>query len=139
MSTTTTRTATPVAPATSEKLWPAAVGYGLAAAAATTVVAAVGEAAGISLAIAGEPIVLFAFAELTFVFSMVGLGIAAAVRRWSRTPRRTWYQVTAALTALSLVPDVLADADLATRFLLMATHLVAAAIVVPGVAARLRR
>jgi hypothetical protein len=43
-----------------------------------------------------------------------------------------------ALTALSLVPDVLADADTSTKAVLMVTHLVAAAIVIPAVARRLR-
>ena len=41
------------------------------------------------------------------------------------------------LTALSLVPDVLVDAAVATQLLLMLTHLVAAAIVIPAVARRL--
>jgi hypothetical protein len=36
------------------------------------------------------------------------------------------------------VPDVLADAATGTKVLLMATHVVAAAIVIPAVARRLR-
>jgi hypothetical protein len=39
---------------------------------------------------------------------------------------------------LSLVPDVIADAATGTKALLMVTHLVAAAIVIPVVARRLR-
>jgi hypothetical protein len=42
------------------------------------------------------------------------------------------------LTALSLVPDAIVDADPATKALLMLTHLVAAAIVIPAIARRLR-
>jgi hypothetical protein len=38
---------------------------------------------------------------------------------------------------LSFVPDVLADAGVATKILLMLTHVVAAAIVIPAVARRL--
>ena len=45
--------------------------------------------------------------------------------------------VTAALVALSLVPDALADVAGSTRALLMTTHLVAGAIVVPALARRL--
>jgi Family of unknown function (DUF6069) len=41
------------------------------------------------------------------------------------------------LTALSLVPDVAADAAAATKMLLMLAHLVAAAIVIPAIARRL--
>ncbi|WP_019877823.1 DUF6069 family protein [Sporichthya polymorpha] len=104
---------------------------------ATTVVAAVGQEAGISLDISGEAIPLFAFAQLTALFSLVGVGLAAVLARRNRAPRRTFVVTTVALTVLSLVPDVLADAAWDTRVLLMATHLVAAAIVVPALAARL--
>jgi hypothetical protein len=41
------------------------------------------------------------------------------------------------LTVLSLVPDVIVDAAPTTKGLLMLTHLVAAAIVIPMVARRL--
>jgi len=41
------------------------------------------------------------------------------------------------LTVLSFVPDMLADADVGTKALLMFTHVVAAAIVIPAVARRL--
>ncbi len=104
---------------------------------ATTVVAAVGQEAGISLDISGEVIPLFAFAQLTALFSLVGVGLAAVLARRNRPPRRIFVVTTVALTVLSLVPDVLADAAWDTRVLLMATHLVAAAIVVPALAARL--
>lgn len=71
---------------------------------------------------------------LTVVFGLVGVVLAAALSRWARRPRRTFLVATVALTALSLVPDVLADADVGTRVLLMTTHLVAAAVVVPALA-----
>ena len=41
------------------------------------------------------------------------------------------------LTALSLVPDLMLSADVATKATLMAAHLVAAAIVIPVVSSRL--
>jgi hypothetical protein len=44
---------------------------------------------------------------------------------------------TIALTALSFIPDVLADAHAATRLSLMLTHAVAAAVAIPLLAARL--
>lgn len=140
MSTFTTQTeAAGTTTNTRTKLWPTAVGFGLIAAAATTLVAAVADASGISLDVADEPIVLFAFPQLTFMFTMVGLAIAVGVRRWASNARRTWIRTTAVLTALSLVPDALADADVSTRLVLMLTHLVAASIVIPAVARRLDR
>ncbi|MFG2004854.1 DUF6069 family protein [Spirillospora sp. NPDC048911] len=107
------------------------------AAAATATVAAAGDFAGISLAVGGKPIPPSGFALLTAVFSVVGLALALVLARWVRRPRVVFVRTTIVLTALSLVPDVVADADAATKLLLMLTHLVAAAIVIPVVARRL--
>jgi hypothetical protein len=109
----------------------------VAASIATPVVAAAGCAAGISLDIGGVAIPLVGFANLTAFFSLIGLVLAVVLARVARHPRRVWIRTTVALTALSLVPDVLVDAAVATQALLMLTHLVAAGIVVPAVARRL--
>jgi hypothetical protein len=71
------------------------------------------------------------------IFSVLGLVIAASLRRFARWPRTVWLRTTVALTVLSFVPDVLADAAVATKILLMLTHVAAAAIVIPAVARRL--
>ncbi|XVQ15504.1 DUF6069 family protein [Spirillospora sp. CA-255316] len=107
------------------------------AAAATPAVAAVGEFAGISLVVSGAPIPLSGFAVLTVIFSVVGLVLALVLVRSARRPRTAFVRTTIMLTALSLVPDVLADASAATKALLMLTHVVAAAIVIPAIARRL--
>jgi hypothetical protein len=104
---------------------------------ATVTVAAAGSAAGISLEVNGAPIPVPGFGTLTAVFSVVGLVLAAVLSRFARTPRRTFVRTTVALTALSLVPDAIVAAAPATKALLMLTHLVAAAIVIPAVARRL--
>jgi len=109
----------------------------VAAAVATAVVAAAGQAVGISTAVSGTSIPPSGFAVLTVIFCVLGLGIAVALRRFARRPRTAWIRTTVALTVLSLVPDVLADATVATALLLMLTHVVAAAIVIPAVARRL--
>lgn len=131
---TTTRSTSPRVPS-------GLVAGGLAAVAlaslATTAVAAAGSAAGISLAVGGEPIPVTGFGTLTAVFSLIGLALAVVLARRARSPRRTFVRTTAALTALSLVPDAVADAAPGTIALLMLTHLVAAAIVVPALARRL--
>ena len=74
---------------------------------------------------------------MTVIFSVLGLVIATALRRFARHPRTAWLRTTVALTVLSFVPDLLADAAVATKVLLMVTHVVAAAIVIPAVARRL--
>jgi hypothetical protein len=107
------------------------------AAAATATVAAAGESAGISLVVGGTPIPVSGFAVLTVICSVVGLVLALVLARSARRPRTAFVRTTIVLTALSLVPDVLADSSAATKMLLMLTHVVAAAIVIPAIARRL--
>jgi Family of unknown function (DUF6069) len=109
----------------------------VAASVATAAVAAGGQAIGISTAISGAPIPTSGFAVLTAIFSVLGLVIATALRRFARHPRTAWVRTTVVLTVLSFVPDVLADAAVSTKMLLILTHVVAAAIVIPAVARRL--
>ncbi|TCB88660.1 hypothetical protein E0H26_28490 [Micromonospora zingiberis] len=116
---------------------------GLAAAAAAaitvTAVAALAMATGVDLELpdGGESIPLLGFTQLTFTFSVVGILVALAIRRWASQPARTWIRTTVALTALSLVPPFLVGANLATECTLVLTHLIAAAIVIPVIARRL--
>ena len=77
------------------------------AAAATTVLAAVASAAGVSFADnTGASLPITGFAELTLVFSLGGVGIAAVMGRRARRPRLTFVRAAVALTALSFVPDL---------------------------------
>jgi len=137
MTTTTTDTARVADSTVGALIWTGA-GAAVVASAATMAVAAVGHAAGISLDMAGAPIPVTGFGVLTAVFSVVGLILAVALFAKARNPRRAFVRTTVVLTVLSLVPDVIADAGPATKALLMLTHLVAAAIVIPAVARRLR-
>jgi hypothetical protein len=58
--------------------------------------------------------------------------------RRAKRPARTFVVTTVALTALSLAPPLAtADIDTSTRVTLSLSHLVAAAIVIPVLAARL--
>ena len=77
------------------------------------------------------------FAVMTVIFSVIGLVIAAALRRFAHHPRTAWIRTTVVLTVLSFVPDALADAAVATKLLLMLTHVAAAAIVIPAIGRRL--
>ncbi|MDQ1709161.1 MAG: hypothetical protein QOG49_546 [Frankiaceae bacterium] len=110
------------------------------AAVATTVLAAVASAAGVSFADStGASIPLAAFAQLTVVFSLVGVGIAAVMARKVRRPRPTFMRTAVALTALSFVPDLTFGFDAPSAATLITLHIVAAAIVVPALAGRLAR
>src|SRR4051794_7211627 len=137
MSTTTCPTTSPRSTASTGSL----VGYGLGAtvlaSGATVAVAAAGQVAGISLDVGGAPIPVLGFATLTAFFSVIGLVLAVVLGRLARHPRNAFVRTTVVLTVLSLVPDVIVDAAPTTKALLMLTHLVAAAIVIPMVARRL--
>ena len=128
----TTRTAV----AETGPLWRAALASGVVAAAATTTIAAVADAAGVSFETDGEPIPLMGFAQMTLLGALLGLVVARLCRRAAR-PRAMFVRITVALTALSLVPDFTMSFDTASRLVLVITHVVAAAIVVPVLARRL--
>ncbi|WP_405617160.1 DUF6069 family protein [Streptomyces sp. NBC_01511] len=139
-----------IAPATAESastttttsrraLWLPGFGFAAGGAVAATVVAAVADAAGVSLEIAGAPIPLLGFTQLAFVFSVVGIALAAAFRRRSAQPARAFVRTSVALVAVSLLPDLLTpDLDAATRVALMTAHIAVAAVVIPGLRSRLR-
>ncbi|MFF1821163.1 DUF6069 family protein [Kribbella sp. NPDC058245] len=135
--TATLTTTTTVAPSVGRLLRDGAIAIVLAAV-ATATVAAAGQAAGLSLNVAGAPIPPTGFAVMTLIFATLGLLIALALRRYAARPRTAWIRITIVLTALSFTPDLLADAAPTTKALLMTTHLIAAALVIPAVARRLR-
>jgi hypothetical protein len=119
-------------------IWRPGLVAAVVAAAATTAVAAVAGAAGVDFETApGEAIPLLGFAQMTLVFSLVGVVMARLMAHRVSRPRSTFVGVTAALTALSFVPDIAMSFDAASTVTLMASHVVAAAIVIPVVASRL--
>jgi hypothetical protein len=112
----------------------------LVAMAATTLAAALAQAAGVDFAVpdGGETIPLPGFAVVTGFFSVVGVGIAVALARWSARPAERFVGTAVALTAISLVPPLLAGANTATTVALLGLHLVPAAVMIPTLARGLR-
>jgi len=112
------------------------VAVAIAAAAAVTLVAAVLSGIGVDFELpdGGESIPLTGFTTTTLVFSIVGLVLAYGLRRWSRRPVASFVRVTVALTAASLVPPFLMDANAATVLSLVLLHVVGASIVIPLIA-----
>jgi hypothetical protein len=137
MSVTTTATAAPVAEARTTPLWRTGARAGIFAAVATTAMAAVALGADVPLEIDGEQIPLLGFAQMTLLCTAIGVVLAKALIRWTAKPQHKFVAVTVALTAMSIVPDLTAPASAATKAVLIATHVVAAAIVIPAVAKRL--
>jgi len=118
-------------------LWRAGAAAGAVAAAATTAVVVAARAADIPVAVGGEEIPLAGFAQLTVFATIIGVVLAKVLSRRAGRPRHTFTVATMALTAVSLVPDVLVDATAGSKAILMLTHIVAAAIVIPALAKRL--
>ena len=137
MTTTTAVTTPATTDARTAPGWRTAVIAGVAAALATTAVAAVALGAGVPLTVEGEQIPLLGFAQATLVGTAIGFALARALARWASSPRRTFTVVTVAVTVLSVVPDLMIEATPASKAVLITTHLVAAAIVIPIFARRL--
>jgi hypothetical protein len=74
---------------------------------------------------------------MTLLGAALGVLLAKALVRWTAQPARNFVAATVALTAASIVPDLTVDASTASRLVLIATHVVAAAIVIPALARRL--
>jgi hypothetical protein len=112
----------------------------LAAAAATTLAAALAQAAGVNFEIpdGGETIPLSGFAVVTGFFSAVGVVIAFALLRWSARPAQRFVGTGVSLTAISLVPPLVSGAAAATIIALLGLHLVPAAVMIPALARSLR-
>src|SRR3954454_1692440 len=112
----------------------------LAAMLATVLGAELAEAVGVDFELpdGGETIPLPGFAVVTGFFSLVGIVIAAALRRWSARPAERFVQTAVNLPAISLVPPLLAGGDPATTTVLLGLHLLAATVMVPALAWSLR-
>ncbi|MBX7266545.1 hypothetical protein KIF24_11190 [Micromonospora sp. Llam7] len=113
----------------------------LAAMVATTLAAALAQAVGVDFEVPDggeEAIPLSGFAVVTGFFSLVGTGIAVALRRWSDRPGERFVWTAVSLTAISLVPPLLCGADTATIAALLGLHLVPAAVMIPTLARSLR-
>jgi len=129
---TATRTTTRTTTHTSGQRFPllkSGAQAGAVAAVATTVVAVTARAAGVSLADStGQSVPWFAFAQLTFICAMLGVALAAGVRRRASQPRRTFTRVAWTLAAVSCVAPTLIGLSAAGTATLVVAHLVAAAI-----------
>ncbi|MEU9955340.1 DUF6069 family protein [Streptomyces sp. NPDC050982] len=112
----------------------------LAAMVATTLAAALAQAVGVDFEIpdGGETIPLSAFAVVTGFFSVVGIGIAVALLRWSARPATRFVWTAVSLTAISLIPPLLVGANTATTTALLGLHLVPATVMIPTLTRSLR-
>jgi len=119
-------------------VWKHGLAAALLASIATTVLAAAASHVGVSFANGtAAAIPLAGFAQLTLIFSLLGVAIAAVMTRTARRPRPTFVRTALALTTLSIVPDLTFGFDAGSAATLIMLHLIAATIVVPVLARRL--
>lgn len=113
---------------------------GLAAAVVVLGLALLAGAAGVDFELPDgeQSIPWVAFPQMVVIGTLIGLAIAAAARRWSARPARTFTAITVTLTALSMVLPFLVDANAATVCTLVLLHVVPAAMVIPAIARRLQ-
>jgi hypothetical protein len=95
-------------------------------------VAAIASAADVDLDVNGEAIPIPAFAWWTLVGAALGIVLARLLRE-----RRRFVVVTTVATGLSLIPPIAAPDHTATKAVLVAAHLLAAAIIIPTLSRRL--
>ena len=105
---------------------------GAIAAVCATVVAAIARAADVSLEIDATAVPIAAFAWWTIIGAALGVVLARLLRE-----RRRFVVVTTVAAGLSLIPAIAAPDDTATKAVLVGTHLLAAAIIVPTLSQRL--
>jgi len=100
---------------------------GVAASVVTTAGAAIARAAGVSLEVDAAAIPVAAFALWTLVGAALGVLMARLLHA-----RRRFLVVTVVATGLSLIPPISLPDDAATKAVLVAAHLLAAAIIIPS-------
>ena len=141
MTTTTTHSSTRDlaldAPANRPRLLVPGLISGAIAAIATSVTVVVAHAAGVPVAVGGEQIPVAGFAQFVLIGALIGVVLARVLSRRARRPRSTFVRTTVVLAALSIVPDLLVQASSGSKLVLILTHVIAAAIIIPTLAARL--
>jgi hypothetical protein len=111
------------------------IAVGAVAAVITAGTAGALHAAGASLNAHGD-IPIAAFAQFTFVGAILGGLMVAYFNRRLAAPRRSFVQTSATLTALTCIAPLALAQGAGSVLALIATHLVAAATIIPVLARR---
>jgi len=125
-------------------VWRVGVGATLVGAAVTELFALAARAVDVPMAAAdpgvdhAKDIPVGGFFMAVVIWGLVGVVLAAALRRWTRNPARIFVITTVTLTALSLLGPAFAGAtEASTKVVLAVAHLIAAAVIIPPIARRL--
>ena len=112
--------------------WRFGLATGVLASAATAVVVAAANAVGVPPEVEGEAIPILGFVQMVLLGTVIGIVLARRLRT------ATFVRATVVLTALSCVPSLALGTGISSKLVLVLTHVVAAAIIVPRLAGRMR-
>jgi hypothetical protein len=118
-------------------VWRVGAVAGIAASVVAVVFVLAASAIDVPMTVGGEEIPALGFVPLILVATAIGTALAIVLDRRAQRPARTFVVATLALTALSFVPDLTADASTATKVTLALSHVLVASIVIPALATRL--
>jgi hypothetical protein len=131
--TATTASASPTTATTRTRVpsWRFGLATGVLASAATTVVVVAARAAGVPPEVDAESIPILGFVQMVLLGTVIGIVMARRMRT------ATFVRATVVLTALSCVPSLALGTGISSKLVLVLTHLVAAAVVVPRLSSRM--
>ncbi len=132
MSTITATTAPATTTRTRVPTWRFGLATGVLAAAATAAVVAAAQVAGIPPEVQGEAIPILGFVQMVLLGTLIGIVMARRLRT------STFVRATVVLTAASCIPSLALGTGI-SKLVLVLTHVVAAAIVIPRLASRMSR
>ena len=125
------------------RMWAVGAVAGLVASLVVIAFVAIAEGVGVPMEVAEngtnqpEQIPLPGYGMLILGATLVGLLLATAFRRWTGRPRRAFVITAVVLTAVSFTFPATTTATTATKVMLVITHLVPAALIIPAIAAHL--
>lgn len=125
------------------RMWAAGAVAGVASSVVVIALVAIAEGAGVPMKVAEnstkpvEQIPVLGYGMLILGSTLVGLLLATAFGRWTGRPRRAFLITAVALTAVSFTFPATTTATTATKVMLVITHLIPAALIIPTIAALL--
>ncbi|WP_304450944.1 DUF6069 family protein [Nocardiopsis sp. YSL2] len=130
-------TTTTTSPETVRRAWPLRLGAVAAATVVNALIGALAPLTGVSMVISMPgmepgPVPVAAFAMWTAVFGLLGWGTLALAELVLRNRARVvWTTAAVVVLLLSFLPSMSVGGDAATEGVLLFTHVVAAAILIP--------
>jgi hypothetical protein len=125
------------------RMWAVGAVAGVVSSLLVIALVAIAEGVGVPMEVAEnstkqpEQIPLLGYGTLIAGSTLVGLLLATAFGRWTGRPRRAFLITAVVLTAVSFTFPATTTATTATKVMLVITHFIPAALIIPAIAAHL--